>query len=177
MKGTAAVLPLLLAAAAALPGCGGKCVAQDDRIVVDLVSSQDLNDTGAGPQHVRFQVWAVRDKTLFDGARPEALAEADGVTTFERQGLGTVFVTDSSWIKPGSSRQVVLKVTEDLQYTHVGVAVLYPEPRKLLGALDCEEREGYKAEKPDHKLTFSLGKSTLDAGPPGGGAAKDEKKK
>jgi hypothetical protein len=168
MKGLAAVLPLgLVVAASALPGCGGACVAKDDKIVVDLISAADLNDTGSGPQHVRFQVWAVRDKGMFDGARPEALAESDGVSTFERQGLGTVFVTDSSWIKPNSSRQVVLRVPEDEQFTHVGVAVLFPEPRKVIGALDCDDRAGYKVEKPEHKLTFSLGRSTVEAGLPG----------
>lgn len=167
MRGIAVVVSLgLLAAAPALAGCGGACVAKDDRIVVDLVSSADLNDTGSGPQHVRFQVWAVRDKAMFDGARTEALAEAEGIGTFERQGLGKVFVTDSSWIKPGSTRQVVLRVAEDEEFSHVGVAVLFPEPRKVIGALDCDERTGYKPEKPDHKLTFSLGRQSIDAGGP-----------
>jgi predicted component of type VI protein secretion system len=163
MRGIA-VFGLVAAAAGtlSLPGCGS-CVAKSDRIVVDVVSSADLNDMGSGPQHVRFQVWAVRDRQMFDGARTEALAEADGVATFERQGLGKAFVTDSSWIKPGSSRQLVLKVDEDEEFTHVGIAVLYPESKKVAGALDCTERPGYSVAKPDHKLTFSLGKQSIEA--------------
>jgi len=166
MRGLAAVGFVVAVAAGSLPlaGCG-TCVAKSDRIVVDVVSAPDLNDVGGGPQHVRFQVWAVRDQKMFDAARTETLAEAEGVATFERQGLGKVFVTDNSYIKPGSSRQLVLLVGEDKEFTHVGIAVLFPDAKKVVGALDCSERAGYKVEKPDHKLTFNLGRQSVEAAP------------
>ena len=157
-------LAVVVAASAALAGCGSPCIAKDDRLVVDVLSSASLNDAGAGPQHVRFQVWAVRDKAMFASARAEALAESEGVETFERQGLGKVFVTDSSWIKPSSTRRVVLRVDEDSQFTHVGIAVLYPEARKVLIPVDCAKHPGYTAGRPDHTVTFSLGTQTVEPG-------------
>lgn len=159
-----AAVPLALAFAAAAAGCGSPCVAKDDRIVVDVLSAATLNDAGAGPQHVRFQVWAVRDRAMFESARAEALAEAESVETFERQGLGRVFVTDSNWIKPSSTRRVVLRVDEDQQYTHVGIAVLYPEARKILIPVDCDRHPGYTPGRPEHGVVFTLGTQTVEPG-------------
>ena len=172
MRGLVAVgIAAVAAGALPLAGCG-TCVAKSDRIVVDVVSAPDLNDTGSGPQHVRFQVWAVRDKQMFEGARAETLAEAEGVATFEKQGLGKVFVTDSAYIQPGSSRQLVLLVAEDEEFKHVGIAVLFEHARKVVGPLDCTERPGYKVEKPDHKLTFHLGRQSVEPAPAPGGEKK-----
>ncbi|MCE9637031.1 MAG: hypothetical protein K8T90_15105 [Planctomycetes bacterium] len=164
MNHTSATLALFLAAAGSLAGCSSPCVAKEDRLVVDLLSAPTLNDAGVGPQHVRFQVWAVRDKAMFESARADALAESEGVEAFERQGMGRVFVTDSSWIKPASTRRVVLRVDEDSQYTHVGIAVLYPEARKILVPLDCAKHAGYTPGRPDHSVVFTLGTQTVEPG-------------
>lgn len=159
-----AALVALSAAAAALAGCGSPCVAKEDRLVVDLISAAGLNDAGVGPQHVRFQVWAVRDKAMFESARADALAESESVESFERQGMGRVFVTDSNWIKPASTRRVVQRVEEDSQYSWVGIAVLYPEARKVLVPLDCTKHAGYTPGRPDHSVVFTLGPQTVEPG-------------
>ena len=155
----AASLAALLAAG--LAGCGSTCVAKGDRIVVDVVSGADLNDTGAGPQTVRYQVWAVRDRTMFDAARAEALASAEGVGTFERQGLGRAFVSDSNWIKPADRLSVVGLVDDDNQFAYVGIAVLFPTPQKAIVALDCSSHDGYTVVKPEHHVVFTLGRNTV----------------
>jgi hypothetical protein len=154
----------VLAAALGAAGCGSACVAKDDNIVVDVQSTRGLNDTGAGPQHVRFQVWAVANRQMFDNASAEALAGAEGVANFERQGMGKVFLTDSNWIKPESTKTVVQRVEDDKQYGWVGIAVMYPEPRKAIVALDCSEHAGYAVKKPEHHVTFTLAKSAVEAG-------------
>jgi type VI secretion system VasD/TssJ family lipoprotein len=154
---------LAAAGALALGGCGSTCVAEGDRLVVDLVGSQDMNDAGEGPQHVRFRVWAVRDAAIFQGADASALAEADPAV-LERQGMGRPFATDASFLRPGGTRLLYETVAEDGQYTHVGVAVLYPQPRKELVPLDCRTRPGYRAAKPEHRVSFVLDRSTVRPG-------------
>ncbi len=146
-----------------LAGCGSTCVAKGDRLVVDLVGASDLNDAGEGPQHVRFRVWAVRDATIFNSTDAATLAEGDA-EVLERQQMGKAFAVDSSWLKPGGTRRVFETISEDEQFTHVGVAVLYPQPRKELVPLDCSSRPGYSSAKPEHRVSFLLDRNSVRPG-------------
>lgn len=162
-KTTLCIATALLAALAAGAGCGSSCVGEGDRLVVDVHATPDLNDAGSGPQHVRFQVWAVADRGMFDNARADALAGPD-TSTFERQGMGKVFVTDSAWITPGATRQLAVRVLLDDEYTHVGIAVLYPEPQKAVVPVDCGEHPGYRREDANHHVEFTLGAHAVEVG-------------
>jgi type VI secretion system VasD/TssJ family lipoprotein len=150
----------VLAAALAAAGCKGTpCVAKGDQIVVDLSTSPDLNDTGAGPQHVRYQVWAISNPLMFQNASPAALTEADKSGGFQQQQLGRPFLlpTESNWIQPGvAARRLVLGVDMDEQFTHVGIVVNYANPTKLLVPLDCKPHEGYSSAKPYHNVAILL---------------------
>ena len=44
------------------------------------------------------------------------------------------------------------------------IAVMYPEPRKTIVAVDCDAHTGYVEKKPEHRVTFTLGKSSVEAG-------------
>ena len=150
--------------APALAGCGS-CLKQDQRLAVRLVTTDALNDVGGGAQHVQFRAWAVRDRTVWEAASAEALASGD-VATFTTQGLGTSFPTDSSWIRPSSEARSFLSVTEDEQFKAVGVAVLYPTPRKALVLVDCRESSAYHEENDTHTVTFTLDRAEVLPGEP-----------
>ena len=159
-------LALVAAAGAAFAGgCGSTCVKKDQRIGVRLVATPDLNDVGGGPQHVQFRAWAVRDRAVWESLAAEVLAGGE-VSMLVAQGLGTSFPTESSWLRPGYEARSFLAVTDDLQYSAVGVAVLYPAPRKALVALDCARSAGYVVENNAHQLTFTLERADVRPGEP-----------
>ncbi len=152
------VAAALLASAMAASGCSGPCVQEGDRLVIVLHAGDDLNDVGSGPQHVRYRVWAVRNEALFKAATPAALTREDPEAA-ARRGVGDAVEPSRSWITPGAAEEFVHAVTLEEQYTHVGLVVLYPDPKTLLVPLDCEERAGYEMERPEHRITIQLGRS------------------
>jgi predicted component of type VI protein secretion system len=153
-----------LALAPALAGCGS-CLKKDQRLAVRLVTTDTLNDVGGGAQHVQYRAWAVRDRTVWEAAPAEALASGD-VATFAAQGLGTSFPADSSWIRPATESRSFLSVTEDEQFRAVGVAVLYPSPRKALVLVDCKSSAGYREDDDTHTVTFTLDQAEVRPGEP-----------
>ena len=158
----------VLAAVLLVAGCGGReCGDKGDSLIVDVNTTKNLNDSGGGPQHVRFQVWAVKDKSMFENASPDALTESESVANFERQGRGKVFISESNWIKPESTRTLIQSVSDPKEYGWVGIAVAFPKPHKALVSIDCEEKQGYKATKEEttkHRVTFTIAKQSVDAG-------------
>jgi hypothetical protein len=151
------VAALAVSASAALAGCG-TCVAKGDRVEVTVSSTQTLNDTGQGAQHVRFQAWAVRDAALFAkmaAERPEELASAQNADRFPQ--LGKV-IDAGEWIKPSSVRSGTIEVTDDKLYTHVGLIALYTSGAKTaLIPLTCGDSDpGYSVKKPVHFVKFTM---------------------
>lgn len=162
-KGLAVVF---VAGAAALSqaGCGGACVAQGDRIDAELIAAADLNDIGAGAQHVQFAAWAVSDVKRFDAmfqARAEDLADRAQAAALLPMGA----LMETGWIKPGARQVVFTDVPDDEKYTHVALVVLYPEkPDKALVELDCEEHPGYAKTDAKHTVAFTLGRKNVKPG-------------
>ncbi len=165
---------LLVAVVAWSAACGStSCASEGDQLSVTLRATPDLNDTGSGPQHVRFRAWAVQNarqfREVFD-SKPASLVK-DEPRTLEDSGLGKAFPTGSAWITPGSRQPLRLSVPEDIEYTHVGVVVLYPTPQQILVALDCDDRVGYSYDGPVHTITVDLGRNTIAPGAAGEGAS------
>jgi type VI secretion system VasD/TssJ family lipoprotein len=159
-----AVLCATVLAAAGLAGCGSPCVAKGDQIVVDVVAAANLNDTGAGAQHVRFQVWGVSSRTMFEAVAAEALSDPAKAAALERQGAGRVLFDESNWIQPGTRRRLVLNVDDDEQYKAVGIAALYTRPSKAVIDVDCKAHPGYVEAKPQHRVVFVLKQQSLEVG-------------
>jgi hypothetical protein len=150
---------------AGLAGCGSPCVAKGDRVDVTIVSSATLNDVGQGPQHVRYQVWAVRDAALFArmaAERPEELANRDNAEKFPQLGKG---IDSGEWMKPASQHSGAVDVADDNGFTHVGVIALYATgARTSLIALSCKNSDpGYGVAKPVHSVRFTM--DTKSVGP------------
>lgn len=161
MTGRTLLWGAVLAAAALLgatTGCGSACVDAGGRVRVEVQATGDLNDAGAGPQHVRFQVWAVEDSAMYENASADALAQG---RTLQDEGMGKLFATDSAWIKPGERRQLSVSIDREAQYSHVAIAVAYPGAKKLLVPLDCGEHAGYRKEDATHIVSFVLGKDAI----------------
>jgi predicted component of type VI protein secretion system len=143
---------------AGLAGCGSTCVAKGDRVEVTVASTASLNDSGQGAQHVRFQVWAVKDAQLFAkmaAERPDELANAQNADRFPQLGKA---IDSGEWIKPASSRSGTVEVTDDAQFTHVGIIALYTTgARTALIPLSCQSSDpGYGVKKPVHSVRFSM---------------------
>jgi hypothetical protein len=156
----ARLFALALAAVAAplAAGCGSTCVAKGDRVEVNVVSTPDLNDSGQGAQHVRFQTWAVRDAALFArmaAERPEELASAANAERFPQLGKG---IDAGEWMKPASTHSGAIEVGDDKQYGFVGLIALYTLGAKTaIVPLSCNDGEpGYKVKKPVHTVRFTM---------------------
>jgi len=146
--------------------CSSPCVDMGQRILVDVIASPQLNDTGSGPQHVRFVVWAVKDRQAFEG---ESAASLSDPVAAERLGsVGKPLSTDSYFIKPGATRKLSVRVELEAEFTHVGIAVDYAQPKSLLVAADCGAHAGYAVEeaegKKQHHVVFNLEKASITAG-------------
>jgi type VI secretion system VasD/TssJ family lipoprotein len=159
---TAVVGAFAVAAALAVTaGCGSACVAPGGRIRVAINADGDLNDAGQGPQHVRYQVWAVQDLAMYENADAASLAKDKAL---QEEGMGQVFANTKAWIKPGTSRKLAMSIASEGQFTHVAIAVAYPEARKTLVPLDCGEHTGYQEDDGVHSVTFTLGRDAVEAG-------------
>ncbi len=159
LLGLAALGALLLSG---LPGCGS-CVTEGDRLVVNVIAADDLNDTGSGPQSVRYRIWAVSESAQFDAATPESLA-ADDPGVHVSRALGNPFPASSAWLTPGLTTRLQLNVASDEQYTHIGIAALFPVGQKQLIALDCEKRSGYRKKGDDHVVDVRFLADNLSLG-------------
>jgi type VI secretion system VasD/TssJ family lipoprotein len=169
---TKAILLATAAAAGGLAGCGSPCVAKGDQLVVEVIAAPNVNDTGAGAQHVRFQVWGVSSRTMFESVGAETLSDPAKVAALERQGAGRAFFDESNWIQPGTRRRLVLNVDDDEQYKAVGIAALFTRPTKAMVEVDCGEHAGYVEAKPQHRVVFVLKQQSVEIGdasgaPPG----------
>ena len=142
-------------------GCGSACVAPGGRIRVDIKASPDMNNTGQGAQHVRYQVWAVQDVAMYENADAASLAKDKAP---QEEGMGQVFANTKAWIKPGTSRKLAIAVASENQFSHVAIAVAYPEASKALIPLDCGEHAGYAEEDGVHTVTFTLGRDSVEVG-------------
>ncbi len=147
----------------ALAGCGSTCVAKGDRVEVSVASTDRLNNSGQGAQHVRFQAWAVRDAVLFAkmaSERPDDLASAQNSEKFPQ--LGKAFDL-GEWMKPASERSGTLDVGEDSLYTHVGLIALYTRgTRTAIVPIDCASgRPEYKVTKPVHAVRFTMDETNV----------------
>jgi len=163
----------LAGAGVLVAGCGSTgCVAEGDQISVTLRASSDLNDSGSGPQHVRFRAWALRNASQFRElctSQPDSLVKSDP-RELEESGLGKAFPAGSAWITPGSTQPLRLTVPADVTFTHVGVIVLYPTPQNLLVQLDCRDHPGYAYADPVHAVAVELNRNSVA---PGGGGAQE----
>ena len=106
MFGRALKTAALVAASLLAAGC---CMQAGDSIRVQVVGSPDLNDAGAGPQHARFRVYAVKDADAFDSQSVEELATGR-VSAVAMESIGRAFPSDSNWLTPGGVRTLQLGV-------------------------------------------------------------------
>jgi len=156
---------ILCAAAASSAACGSTCLEEGDQLSVTLVAdAAHLNDSGSGPQHVRYRAWAVKDAKMFAAAF--AAKPANLVTDWQAlqtQGLGDPLGSPSSeWIAPGARQPFVHNVTLEAQYSHVALVVLFPRPVFELVPLTCEPVPGYRLVEREHRVEMNLGRDAIE---------------
>ena len=103
-------------------------------------------------------MWAVKNASAFNSQPAAALAKGE-VDAVAMNSIGREFPSESNWLTPGGMKQVLLNIDREDQYTHVGVAVLYPTAHKKLIKL-CQG----SAKKADgvHQVTVTAGQSTIE---------------
>jgi hypothetical protein len=143
-----------------LPACKGPCAEVGNSIQVTVTGGADLNDAGAGAQHARFKVWAVKNAAAFKAQSAAALATGE-VDAVAMNTIGRAFPSESNWLTPGGVKTVVLGIDLEEQYSHVGVAVLYPTAHKKLVQL-CSGAAKKDEDAGTHSISFAAGKSQVE---------------
>jgi type VI secretion system VasD/TssJ family lipoprotein len=148
-----------LGLACLLAGCasGSK---MGDLIKVTVEAGADLNADGGAAQPVMFQVLAMKDPVpendliLWDGAKLASVGKVVGDEA-------------STFIWPGKTVPMPpLRMETQEQFGYVAIVVSYPRKQAKVVELNEDDRPGYSYVDGEHRLTFLLGKNSIQVSKP-----------